>query len=143
VAVNAYLDSSALVKLLLHEDDWEVVRGILRRTRTAVASSLVYTEVMAALAAGHRARQLTRRSLARSRGRALETWGSVDEVELVSPIARAAGVLAERHALRAADSVHLATALAVRDPRLVMVTWDKRLHAASLEAGLSVAPAHL
>lgn len=139
--MNFYLDSSAVLKPLLREDDWEAVRPILRRARTLVASTLVYAEVMAALAASHRARTLTTSALERSKRRVTEAWERVNEVEVVSPIARAAGVIAERHSLRAADAVHLATALAVEDPKLVMVTWDKRLHAASLEAGLAVAPA--
>ena len=46
-------------------------------------------------------------------------------------LARAAGDLAERHALRGYDAVHLASAIAIDDPGLVMATWDRNLAAAT------------
>jgi predicted nucleic acid-binding protein len=39
-----------------------------------------------------------------------------------------AGHLARAHALRGADAVHLASALAVGDPGLIVAVWDRRLH---------------
>lgn len=143
MALNVYLDSSAGVRLLLLEPGWETAREVLRGARRVTASTLLYAEMVAALAAAGRSGRLTEASHAVAVRRAGEVWERVDEVVLDGPIARAAGVIAHRHALRAADAVHLATALDVRDPRLVMVTWDRRLHAASLEAGLTVAPARV
>jgi len=49
--------------------------------------------------------------------------------------------LAKSHAVRGADAVHLASALAVNDPDLVVAVWDRRLHAGMLAAGVRVAPA--
>lgn len=62
----------------------------------------------------------------------------VAEVDLT--MTRQAGDLAERHALRGYDAVHLATALALKDPDLVFVTWDRDLSAAARAAGRAVAP---
>jgi hypothetical protein len=53
---------------------------------------------------------------------------------------RHAGELAGLHALRGADAVHLASALAIADPDLVIAVWDRRLHAGALAAGINVAP---
>ncbi|MGH3923707.1 MAG: hypothetical protein ACRDTT_12710, partial [Pseudonocardiaceae bacterium] len=47
------------------------------------------------------------------------------------------------HALRGADSVHLASALAIGDSDLVVAVWDRRLHAGALAAHLGVAPTRL
>lgn len=47
------------------------------------------------------------------------------------PLARAAGDLAEQHGLRGYDAVHLASAIAVEDPGLVMATWGGDLAAAA------------
>jgi predicted nucleic acid-binding protein len=143
VALNVYLDASALVKLLLVEPGAETVGQILRRAQRITGSTLLYAEMVAGLAAGARAGRLTKRNHALALRRGIEVWDRARQVELKWPIARAAGALAERHGLRAADAVHLATALAVNDPRLVMVTWDRRLHEAAGEAGLAVAPAHV
>ena len=139
--MNVYLDSSAFVKLLAGEAGWQEADRILAGARNVVASTLVFAEVGAALAAMRRAGRLTARSFEAAADRARAEWAGMHGVEVKWPIARAAAVLADRHALRAADAVHLATALAVNDPRLVMVTWDARLHAAARGAGLAVAPA--
>jgi uncharacterized protein len=59
----------------------------------------------------------------------------VDEV-----LVREAGDVAETFALRALDAVHLAAALVLADEGLVFATWDDRLRAAALNAGLAVTP---
>ena len=47
------------------------------------------------------------------------------------------------HALRGAAAVHLASALAIADPDLIIAVWDRRLHAGAAAAGLLVTPAQL
>lgn len=137
----AYLDTSGIIKLVAAEEGWQTAERILGSVTTAVASSLVHAEVLAGLAAARRGRKLTQRGFELASARMKAGWRDVQEVTLDPSIARAAAVLADRQALRAADAVHLATALAVNDPRLVMVTWDARLHAAAGASGLAVAPA--
>jgi hypothetical protein len=56
-------------------------------------------------------------------------------------LARLAGALAERHALRGYDALHLASALSIGDTSLVLATWDQRLARAALAAGAAVLPA--
>ena len=70
-------------------------------------------------------------------------WASVRPVELTAAVERQAGQLARTHALRSADAVHLASALALADSDLVIAAWDRRLHAGAATAGLHVAPAEL
>ena len=64
-------------------------------------------------------------------------------VELTAAVERHAGQLARSHALRGADAVHLASALAVADPDLVVAVWDRLLHAGAAVASLHLAPASL
>ena len=64
-------------------------------------------------------------------------------VELTAAVAQRAGQLARSHALRGADAIYLASALAIADPDLVVAVWDRRLHAGAQAAGLRVAPAQL
>jgi predicted nucleic acid-binding protein len=64
----------------------------------------------------------------------------LDLVDLLPAVAVAAGDLAEAHALRAHDAVHLASALSVRDVGLVLASWDNELRRAASASGLAIAP---
>jgi predicted nucleic acid-binding protein len=55
-------------------------------------------------------------------------------------LAFTAGELAEHHALRGYDAVHLATALSIQDVDLVLVTWDRDLGRAAVNAERAVIP---
>jgi uncharacterized protein len=70
-------------------------------------------------------------------------WAATRPVELTRAVEQHAGQLAGMHALSGADAVHLASALAISDPDLVLAIWDRRLHAGARAAGLRVAPAQL
>lgn len=112
-----YVDASAAVKLPAL---WEDADALL-------ASQLVYPEVRAGLAAAARADRLL--------------WDEVATIDVTGAIAGQAGRLAERFALRGADAVHLASALAVASPDLVVAIRDRRLHSAVLACGLQTVPA--
>jgi hypothetical protein len=62
-------------------------------------------------------------------------------VGLDSDLSRLAGDLAERHGLRGYDAVHLATAVAIGDPELLVATWDQDLSAAVTACGYAAIPA--
>lgn len=63
-----------------------------------------------------------------------------ESVELTAAVERDAGQLADLHALGGADAVHLASALAIGLPDLVVAAWDRRLREGVLSARLRVAP---
>lgn len=85
---------------------------------------------VASLPGGHRAAvgQLQRR------------WRQLHVVDLDQDLAEAAGDLAERHALRGYDAVHLAFALAAGRRETLLATWDADLATAARDAGLAVFP---
>jgi uncharacterized protein len=138
--VIAYVDTSALVKLLLRdENDAEVVRIAIGATDEAFTSRIAHPEARAALAAARRARRLTPDEHATARRDVDRAIASFGIVELHPDLALAAGDVAERFALRALDAVHLASALALgRDT--IVVTWDRTLASAAAAAGLGIAP---
>ena len=70
-------------------------------------------------------------------------WAATRPIELTATVEQHAGHLARAHALRGADAVHLASALAVGDPGLIVAVWDRRLHTGAQAAGCRVAPAQL
>jgi predicted nucleic acid-binding protein len=138
-----YFDASALVKLLVEEPGSDLAVELWDGCDAPVASPLVYPEVCAALAAAARNHTLTEEE-ANSAVRSWEEfWRATRAVELSVSVQRHAGELARTCALRGADAVHLASALAVGNPELVVAVWDPRLRAGADTVGLRVAPARL
>jgi uncharacterized protein len=138
-----YFDSSALVKLLVEEDGTDLVARLWDGCDAPVSSRLAYPEVRAALAAAHRHLTLDRKGLQAALETWEEFWAATRPVELRQDVERLAGELAQRHSLRGADAVHLASALTVPKPELIVAVWDKRLHAGAQAEGLATAPAKL
>lgn len=138
-----YFDSSALVKLVVEETGSQLAAELWDGCDAALASRLAYPEVCAGLAAAARSHDLDDDGLAAAETAWDEYWAAVRPVELTGTVERHAGQLARKHALRGADAVHLASALVVGDPDLVVAVWGRRLHAGAQEAGALVAPARL
>jgi predicted nucleic acid-binding protein len=112
---------------------------IWRAAETPVSSVLLYPESRAALALAER---LGRLSPARGRDARAEFEALFADVGLIAAYAdllRRAGDLAETHALRGNDAVHLALAAAIADDRTVMVTADRHLRGAARNLGLATA----
>lgn len=138
-----YFDSSALVKLMIEEEGSKVAADLWNGSDAAFASRLAYPEVRAALAAAHRNHVLDDEGLRRAEDSWEDYWAAVRPVEFTAAVEQHAGRLAGKHALRGADAVHLASALAIGEPGLVVAVWDRRLHAGMRAAGTAVAPADL
>lgn len=138
-----YFDSSALVKLVVEEAGSDLVADMWDGCDAPLSSRLAYPEVRAALAAAGRNHDLDDVDLATAERAWEEYWTAIRPVELSPAVERHAGQLARTHALRGADAVHLASALAIGDPELVFAVWDQRLHAGAHAARLRVAPLEL
>jgi uncharacterized protein len=135
-----YFDSSAFVKLVVEEAGSDLAAQLWDGCDAAVSSRLAYPEVRAALAAAARNHVLDDGELQTAERAWEEFWAATRRVELTSAVEREAGELARRHALRGADAVHLASALAIGDADLVFAVWDQRLYAGARAARLRVAP---
>lgn len=138
-----YFDASALVKLVVEEDGSDLAADLWDGCDAALSSRLAYPEVRAALAAAGRNHDLDEFDVAMAERAWEEYWAATRPVELSPAVERHAGQLARAHALRSADAVHLASALAIGDPELVVAVWDNRLHAGAVAARLRVAPLDL
>lgn len=137
---TACFHSSALVKLLIDEPGSELAELLWNEADTVAASRLALPEVSATLSAARRAARLDEASERTARRAWSRYWAAIDVVELTSSVAADAADLGRRLLLGGADAVHLASArtLGAGDP--IVVSWDRRLSSAALEAGLSVAP---
>jgi len=138
-----YFDSSAMVKLVVEEAGSQLAAQLWDGCDTAVASRLAYPEVRAALAAAGRNHDLDEGGQAAAEQAWEQFWSATRPVELTRAVERHAGQLAARHALRGAEAVHLASALALSDAGLILAAWDRRLRAGAHAAGLRIAPADL
>lgn len=123
----AYLDSSALIKLVVPEPESESLRSELQQWTRHASSALVRTEVVRAAARVAAAA----REPARLVVQALTLVGVTDEI-----LDRAAAL--EPLALRSLDAVHLASALSLGDAIGPVVTYDLRLGEAASAVGLDV-----
>jgi predicted nucleic acid-binding protein len=104
----------------------------------AVASSdLAYVETLSALTRMRASKRLTA-AAQRAKGQEFEEfWSATVGVEVSPDVIVRAGRLAEQHALRAYDAVHLASALLVREAEDVTLScWDKELREAAAGEGL-------
>lgn len=135
-----YFDSSALVKLLVDEDGSDLAAALWDGCDAPLSSRLAYPEVCAALAAAHRNHDLDARAHASVVIAWARFWAAIRPVELTAHVQRSAGRLAARHALRGADAVHLASAVALGRDDLVVAVWGRRLHAGAVAEHLAVAP---
>jgi predicted nucleic acid-binding protein len=136
----AYLDTSALVKLCVAEPGTDLVAAVWDGADLVVTSRLADAEVRAVLASGRRAGALDD-DAART---ATAAWRRLSPglrlVETVPAVLDEAARLVERHPLRAADAVHLASALVLRSPDLLVLAWDEHLAVAARSEGLAVLP---
>ena len=124
-----YLDSSALVKLVVTEPESSALADFLKGRSERVSSAMALTEVPRALRrAGFGASE---------RRRSREVMARVALVDVDRRILAAAAAL-DPPALRTLDAIHLATALAVREDLAAIVTYDRRLAAAAERVHLEV-----
>ena len=137
----AFFDSSAFVKLLVEDDGSNTAARLWDEPDAAAAGRLARPEVGAALAAAHRGTRLEPRDERRARRAWDEFWDATRVIELTEHLAETAAALAGRLLLGGADAVHLASALTLAEGDLVVATWDRRLWAAAVQAGVRVAPA--
>lgn len=135
-----YFDSSAFVKLLVDEDGSDIAAQLWDASDAVVSSCLAYPEVRAALAAAARAGRLDPAAEREAEENWEQFWAATRAVELSGRIADSAGELTKRCALRGADSVHLASALAIGADNVLLAVWDVRLADGAMAAGLRVVP---
>jgi predicted nucleic acid-binding protein len=129
--VAHYLDTSALVKLVVAEPETDALRAWLADTDSEwVSSDLARTELMRAV----------RRSTPDRLVRAREVLDSLTLLAVTTSIFDAAGRL-DPLVLRTLDAVHLAAALDLGDDLEAIVTYDDRLAEAAGANGIAtVAP---
>jgi predicted nucleic acid-binding protein len=109
-----YLDTSALVKLYAVEEGRKAVEQAVEEADRVATCAVAYAEARAALARKLREGVFSEEEHREAVAALDEDWRTLEALSVTENVARLAGDLAERHALRGFDAVHLASALLVR-----------------------------
>lgn len=129
-----YVDTSTLIKLIVEEPGSDLAAQIWETADALAAVRLIDVEARAALAAALRAGRLTTAQQRRAVKILRELLEQLDLIEITAELITASSRLAEVHALRGYDAVHLAGALFVRAD--VLASADSALCNAALQEGL-------
>jgi predicted nucleic acid-binding protein len=124
-----YLDSSAIVKLVIPEPETDALVAALERWPDRVSAALARVEV-------HRALRRTGRPRA-AHERADAVLDSLVLIRLDEPILDRAGSFANPQ-MRSLDAIHLAAALTIGDDPDALITYDARLARLARQEGLTV-----
>jgi predicted nucleic acid-binding protein len=133
-----------VIKLLVVEPGSELIEDVFDRSANASTSALAYVEATSALARmrkGGRLSTTRRRSALRDLD---ELWDELDVSSVTNRLIEAASQAANHYALRAYDSLHLATALSVAEvERIAFACWDRELREAARARGLPLIPSQI
>lgn len=137
-----YLDTSALVKLCVHESGTPLAVALWEGADALVTSRIAYAEVKSVISTGERIGRIDAAPAALAFDRWSQIKGSMWTVEVSPQVSDVASDLVTKRPLRAADAIHLASALLFREeaPSLLFAAWDKRLSSAARTEGLTVLP---
>lgn len=139
-----YLDSSAWLKRYFLEPGSARISRLFEMEKELTSSVLGYVEVVSALARQQKSRNFDELNLAEIRKDLKEDWNNLTGLPVTDETVERAVVLTDRHRLRGADAVHLATVLGLSDSiaglnkSVVFVASDRELLEAARREGLSV-----
>ncbi len=123
-----YLDSSALVKLVLAEAESSVLDEHLGPRPDLICCALVRVEVVRAV----------RRYGADAVADARRLLAPIEMIDVDEPLLRAAADI-EEPSLRSLDAIHVAAALSLGEDLAELITYDRRMAVPASNLGLTVA----
>jgi predicted nucleic acid-binding protein len=110
-----YFDSSALVKRYLKEDGSERVNSIMNNTITIATSKLTYPEILSVFTRKYKNKDITKKEFHQATNEFEIDWNYFLVVEFKDELLSIIKKILEKHSLKGADSVHLSSALWLRN----------------------------
>ena len=141
-----YMDTSALFKRYVEEEDSEAVLGRIDEAPAVGNALITRVEVAAALAKAVRAQRLDRNEAEDAEREFLDDWDDFTRIGVTEAVVAQAGELAWRHNLRGYDAAQLAAALAWQEmtedmeDEIVFACFDDELGQAAAAEGLEAWP---
>jgi predicted nucleic acid-binding protein len=130
-----YLDTSSLIKLYVEENGSADVERLVVEASLGCTSVIAYAEARSALARLCREGSLTAQEHALAKSDLDRDWPHYLSMDVTATVWRSAGDLAEKHALRGFDSLHLASFLYLAGANLgepvQFSSFDDRLNGAA------------
>jgi predicted nucleic acid-binding protein len=137
--VTLYLDTSAIAKLYVQEDDSETIISSVSEAGAVCTSVLAYIEIFAMLERRRREKSISPAALKAARQTFESDWASWFGLAIDSDIVHSSARLAEKHGLRGADAIHLASFERVvassEDDDVRFLCADERLSKAARSIG--------
>ncbi len=142
--MSLYLDTSALIKLLVDEPGTEEAQSAYHDADGIRTTAIAHVEATAALTRMRKGGRLTPTQLRRATDDLESLWRGIDSHAVNDALLAKAAASARTHALRAYDSVHLAGALSfATGEELAFACWDKELRSAAKKHGFTLVPQRL
>ena len=118
-----YFDSSALVKRYVEETGTNSVKSILSTGEEIATSKLTYPEILSALMRKHRAGEIAKKLLQDIVARFERDWYHILVLEFHNDLLQIVKFLIEKHPIKAADAIHLSSALWLKLSSKIDVTF--------------------
>ncbi len=133
------------MKLVIAEDGSAEMASLPGDLDVLACAHIGYVELRAAIGAAHRAGRLPGVAFTRAKRQLERVWAATSPVMVDQATARQAGELAEIHALRGYDAVHLGALRRVGSPARVdrLACWDGELRRAAGTLGYRLFPERL
>jgi uncharacterized protein len=136
-----YFDTSALVKLYIHEQHSDWTRQQTTQASACIVSQLAWVETCAAFGLKRRTQELAPAEQRLALKRLTSEWAMFTRLAIDTSLLNEAGDLALKLGLRAYDSVQLASAYRAFQQvgtGMAFCCFDKQLNKAASDLGLAV-----
>jgi predicted nucleic acid-binding protein len=138
--MTTYADGSAIFKRIAEQPGSDLAGAVWARAEVVSCSAIAFPEARAALAQAHGDGELGGHELHEATCALERVFAEATVIPVSVELAVSAGGIAERHGLDTADALHLAAALSLDAPRVVVATWSPRLASAAADCGMAVVP---
>jgi predicted nucleic acid-binding protein len=142
----SYLDTSALIKSYVREDNSEEVVRLLGDIEGVGTSVITYAEMASAMARGARMGAFSPDDARAAWEDFLADWSGITRLKVAQGVLERAAAVAWEHGLRGYDAMHLASALAWQETietPVALATFDRELWLAAQRGGLEAWPEEL
>ena len=136
-----YIDTSDLVKLYVDEIGSDAIKEIVRKATVISTSKVAYAEARAAFARKQRDGGFSFKVLRKIVEDFNREWESYFLIEVTDGLIRSAGDIAEKHLLRGFDSIHLASAINLKNKigsEVYFSSTDEKLNQAAGKEGIII-----
>ena len=136
-----YLDTSSLVKLYVEEIDSEKIKNFAHNAAVVSTSKIAYAEARAAFVKKQKERGFSPKDLKKIVEDFNRDWESYFVIEITDGLIRFAGDIAEKYILRGFDSIHLASAIHLKNRTSSDVhfsSFDTRLNQSAEKEGIVI-----